>query len=429
MQDALIHEGIARFQTPLYILDTDELVRRMKRFREIFGEKIGLCYAMKANAFIVEEMAQIADRIEVCSEGEFQICRKLQIPKEKLYISGVLKRRPFVDEILAYGKEEAVYTVESPDHFRFITERCKRDGIRAHVFFRLSSGNQFGMDAETIREMYARALRENIVHVAGIHYFSGTQKKKIDVLKKEIALLDEFCLQLGAESGHAVEELEYGPGFFINYFTNQKEQLWDDAAELAQALEKMTFGGRVTLEMGRAFAASCGYYVTEICDCKTTEGKQYCIVDGGIHQLHYDGQLRGMYHPVVRRLVGDTGRAVDNADGADNAGDVNEADNVGSVQTDPLWTICGSLCTVNDVLVSNCPIGMREESMPLSPVRPGDYLVFERVGAYALTEGMSLFLSHELPAVAKYGVAEGWRAARYQQDTYVLNSDLNGGEK
>lgn len=48
------------------------------------------------------------------------------------------------------------------------------------------------------------------------------------------------------------------------------------------------------------------------------------------------------------------------------------------------YCICGALCTANDILI---------RQYPLKGVRPGDLLVFERTGAYSMTEGMSLFLS------------------------------------
>lgn len=53
------------------------------------------------------------------------------------------------------------------------------------------------------------------------------------------------------------------------------------------------------------------------------------------------------------------------------------------------WTIAGSLCTMNDILVRNLEL---EEPR-------GDYLMFENAGAYSVTEGMAVFLSHELPTV------------------------------
>ena len=54
------------------------------------------------------------------------------------------------------------------------------------------------------------------------------------------------------------------------------------------------------------------------------------------------------------------------------------------------WTICGSLCTTNDILV---------KSLPVRDMHPGRVLAFERAGAYCMTEGVSLLLSRELPAI------------------------------
>ena len=54
------------------------------------------------------------------------------------------------------------------------------------------------------------------------------------------------------------------------------------------------------------------------------------------------------------------------------------------------WNICGSLCTVNDILV---------KQLPLSRLEVGDMLAFGNAGAYCMTEGISLFLSRDLPGV------------------------------
>ena len=54
------------------------------------------------------------------------------------------------------------------------------------------------------------------------------------------------------------------------------------------------------------------------------------------------------------------------------------------------YNICGSLCTVADVLVRNCP---------LTDLAAGDKLVFEKAGAYSVTEGIYLFLSRDMPRI------------------------------
>ena len=53
----------------------------------------------------------------------------------------------------------------------------------------------------------------------------------------------------------------------------------------------------------------------------------------------------------------------------------------------------------------------------------GKIFVFKRVGAYSATEGMALFLSHELPKVLLYGRNMGWRLVRKEHQTYEYNME------
>ena len=90
-----LERGIIRYGTPSYFFDMDLLTENFQAFREILGARAGLCFAMKANPFLAEQMAEMADRLEVCSPGEFKICRELQITPEKLFLSGVRAGRRF----------------------------------------------------------------------------------------------------------------------------------------------------------------------------------------------------------------------------------------------------------------------------------------------------------------------------------------------
>ena len=60
----------------------------------------------------------------------------------------------------------------------------------------------------------------------------------------------------------------------------------------------------------------------------------------------------------------------------------------------PSWNVCGSLCTVNDILVKR---------LPLAGLAPGSVLAFGLAGAYCATEGAALFLSRDLPRVVLVG--------------------------
>ena len=67
------------------------------------------------------------------------------------------------------------------------------------------------------------------------------------------------------------------------------------------------------------------------------------------------------------------------------------------------WTLCGSICTTADVLARDAAF---------TDLQIGDILVFCRTGAYSCMEGISTFLSRELPVIAEYSEKEGLRILR-----------------
>ena len=386
----------ARYGTPLYIFDLDMLTQQTRRLQNAFGREIGLCYAMKANPFLTAHMAEEVDRIEVCSMGEFEICRKLRIPPEKLFISGVLKKKEDIFRILEFCQGRCIYTVESVKQLHYFVEWSDAHMVKLRLYLRLTSGNQFGMDADMLHSAINVVNMSPYLEIGGIHYFSGTQKRSLKQLEKEIAMLDEFLLRAGNEWKADIPALEYGPGIAVPYFRGKDVQTYKDEGlnGLKTAIDSMRWKGHVTIELGRAVAAECGYYLTQIRDIKKNGDTEYCIVDGGNHQLNYDGQIKGMYEPYIQVIPGEQrGR-------------------------EKSWTICGALCTVNDVLCRD---------VKLTGVQSGKMLVFERTGAYSAMEGMSLFLSHPLPSVVTYQEGAGWRMLRKQRDTYSWNMPEDGG--
>ena len=138
MRTEQLEYGISRYGTPLYIFDIDILEQEAKRIRKALGEETGLCYAMKANPFLTEQMALLADRIEVCSKGEFDICRRLGIPPEKLFISGVLKKKEDITEILEYCGGRCAYTVESVRQFHYLAEWSDAHSVQLRLYLRLT---------------------------------------------------------------------------------------------------------------------------------------------------------------------------------------------------------------------------------------------------------------------------------------------------
>lgn len=360
----MIEKNIA---TPAYVFDTIKLAERAGRIKKLLGRH-KLCYAIKANPFLTEMLADIVDCLEVCSPGEYRICERAAVPAEKIVLSGVYKEESDLRRIVGQCGVKTTYTVESVSQFELLKKIAGETGLKLPVCLRLSSGNQFGIDRDTL----IAAVRERDtsgLDIFGIQYYSGTQKKP-EKIKKEAEMLIGLVRELRDSEGFFCRRIEYGPGLGVSYFRSDAPADDDELINmLCGAFDNMPDECEAVFEAGRFLVADCGEYVTTVADLKKTDGINYCIVDGGINHLNYYGQTMAMKLPFIRHIKG-------GASSADGKPDT--------------YNICGSLCTVADVLVRNCP---------LTDLAAGDKLVFEKAGAYSVTEGIYLFLSRDMPRI------------------------------
>lgn len=364
MTNEQIHTLTTQYGTPLYVFDINVLRRRIAYLRNSLPG-VRLCFAVKANPFLLQELRGFADRFEVCSPGEAEICNRAHIPAAQQVISGVYKTPSVMEKMIAQGNGPRLFTVESVRQFRLLSGLAEQYRKPINVLLRLTSGNQFGMEEQEIVQLVQEREEYPLVCIRGIQFFSGTQKTSLKRLRRELEAVDTFVCALQETCGFTVQELEFGPGFPVNYFQGQA---FDEDAFLAGfsgLLAGLRCGARVTLELGRSIAASCGSYLTRVVDVKQNRGQNYAIVDGGMHQMVYYGQSMAMQHPQCRIYPPRSG----------------DAEN---------WNLCGSLCTVNDILV---------KQLPVAGLKCGDVFAFGNTGAYCMTEGISLFLSRALPRI------------------------------
>lgn len=391
-------------KTPSYVFYEKLFHNKVNAVKQVLGDNIPLCYSIKANPFLLNCIPDNLAKIEVCSPGELSICQKLQIPGSRIIYSGVMKEAVDVKRAVEY--DVAIMTAESPLHVQLENDACLEKGVCKKVILRLSSGNQFGMSQENIMEIIENRASYSGLEIIGLHYYSGTQKK-LRSIDKDLKKLDEMLIKLREEYGFEPQLVEYGPGLTIDYF--QPEMADNDSKALAEAGEKLReFATKYPLgiEMGRYLASDCGVFVTQVKDVKQTKGANYVICDGGIHHLKYYGQNMAMLiPPIAHDKTADELLAMD--------GEI--APVKGSEEITPgneEYCLCGSLCTVADVLVRN---------VQLPSLKVGDCLAFGKCGAYSVTEGSSLFLSRDLPAIYLKRESGEVELLRDVQPSYVLN--------
>lgn len=386
MNSEALQDIAASFATPAFIFDADEFGRRAKNVKSAIGGA-SLCYSIKANPFLLACLPEEIDRVEVCSPGELAICRRVGVDPSTVVYSGVNKGSEDIAEAIEYGAE--LLTAESLRQLGLINAAALAAGKRVRVALRLTSGNQFGMDSENLKRAAAERGSYEGVDIVAIHYYSGTQKKKLAVVEKELAELEELAEELEKRFGLSGISLEYGPGLPADYFGDDPEGR--DMAVLAEAgamIAAVAARRSVTVEFGRFLASPCGIYLTAAADIKNNNGENFVICDGGINHLKYYGQTMAMQTPPIT-LLGDHGEKTED------------------------YTLCGSLCTTADILV-------RKVALPALSV--GDVLAFGRCGAYSVTEGIGLFLSRQLPRIVLHSERGGNRLLRDFYGTDILNS-------
>lgn len=391
-------------QTPYYVFDTDEFAKRAAMIRAALdckgGRRIPLCFSIKANPFLLHRLPEGLDHVEVCSPGELEICIALGVKPESIIYSGVMKEKCDIERTVSYGA--GILTCESIRHATLISEvmlEYIQEGAheaeftekKAQVILRLTSGNQFGMSLDNIEYIISHPDEFKGIEVIGIHYYSGTQKS-LRKINKDLEKIRSALTGLKEKYGFEPQLVEYGPGLCVEYFEEdwqeREKQALDEAAEvLREFAEEYPLG----IEMGRFLAASCGKYYTQVKDLKSTGDANYAILDGGIHHLNYFGQRMAMQVPPIK---------VYGCEVSENG----EKTGVELTQLpDTDYTLCGSLCTVADVLV---------REVKLKKLELGDVLEFGHCGAYSVTEAPALFLSRQLPAIYAYSKECGYECLR-----------------
>lgn len=376
---------LKNIKTPAFVFDISILLNRIEYLKNMLTNVQNIVYAVKANTFIIKEIDNVIDRYELCSPGEFDITNNLNIDRKKMVISGVYKDEETINRMLKNYDDIGKFTIESLEQWKLLEKCSKKYNRKINVLVRLTSSNQFGVSEEDFKYIL-KNYDKTLLNIDGIEYFSGTQKHSIKKIKKEIEYLKSFIDLIENDYSINIKEIEYGPGLPVFYFKDEEFDEDDFLREINEIFE--VFKGKIiSIELGRSIVASSGMYFTKVVDLKANKNGNVAIVDGGINQLVYYGQTMAMRIPhfeIIPKREDD-------------------------VKT---YTVFGSLCTVNDILV---------KGLELNELKLGDTFVFKNVGAYSVTEGIALFLSRDLPTVALIDKNEKIKIIREDIETSKLN--------
>lgn len=382
-------EHLRDHPAPCYLFFADMIRSQVEALRACLPAEFDLYYAAKANPnpAILHYLAGLNVGGDVASLGEMDAVLAAGIPAERISFSGPGKTRAELQAALEHNIGSL--NVESVAEFELVVELARAAGKKPRVGVRVNpdakrikSGlkmageTPFGIAEAQLDEFYSALNRHaDAVEFTGLHVHAGSQVLDAQSIVDNFQAIMDLGLSMERDGGVSLQRINFGGGWGITYFPNQKPL---DLALLKQGLQDLfarepyrTLQQRMLLlmEPGRFLVAESGVYVAQVLYRKHCGDKQFAVVEGG---MHHNYLLAGGMGQVIRRNF-----QMDVLPNPDLP-----APEAAAFDLD----VAGCLCTPQDVLAVKHPCQQA--------VRPGDYAVFFNCGAYGLSASPTAFLSH-----------------------------------
>lgn len=378
VEDASIQDIVYQHGSPCYIYSRAALENRWHAFDQAFGNRPHLiCYAVKANSniAILNLLARLGSGFDIVSLGELERVIAAGGNPRKIVFSGVGKRE---DEILAALKAGIrCFNIEVSGELDRINLLAEQLGVIAPVSFRvnpdvdakthpyISTGlkeNKFGIEFSQALAEYRRADAMTNVEVVGIDCHIGSQLTEtspfLDAVDKIIGLVKT----LEAE-GINLKHIDLGGGLGICYNDEQPPEPEAYIAAILARLGDQPY--EILLEPGRAIIGNAGILVTQVEYLKTTEHKNFAVVDAAMNDL-VRPSLYGAWQAIVPVTLG-------------------------SDAEEQHWDIVGPVCETGDFLGKDRALKIRQ----------GDLLAIRSAGAYGFSMSSNY---NSRPRIAEYMV-------------------------
>jgi diaminopimelate decarboxylase len=331
-----------------------------------------LYYAAKANPDppILRALGTIVDGIEVASGGELAHVRDT-LPDARIAFGGPGKTDDEVKLALRLAVDRI--HVESPYELTRLASIARESGRDVNVLLRanlagsrrgaaLTMSGPFGMDPGAIEACQGILAQAPWLRLAGIHAHLASGLDAPAMLRQSGEVLSWARAWL-EKAGCGAPEINLGGGMAVDYADPAHQFDWDYyGREITAAAAP---GETLRIEPGRAVAAYCGWYVTDVLDIKNTHGRWYAILRGGTMHLRT---------PVTRQHDQPFTVIPGHADGPGMGAEA--------------VTLVGQLCTPKDVFARDVPV---------QHLQVGDIVAFAMAGAYGWNISHHEFLMHQKP--------------------------------
>jgi diaminopimelate decarboxylase len=347
--------------TPSYIYSRQALETHWKTFDDAFKSPHLVCYAVKANSSlaVLNVLAQLGSGFDIVSAGELERVLQAGGNPAKVIFSGVGKQPWEMARALEAGIH--CFNVESEAELERLNEVAEQTGKVAAISVRvnpdidaqthpyISTGlkeNKFGVDITQSLAIYKHAAKLPGLGITGIDCHIGSQLTTLEPFLDAADRVLDMVDQLRAE-GIKLDHIDFGGGLGVCY----QNEVPPTPAQYAAALERKLAGHKlkIIIEPGRAIAANAGILITRVEFLKTTEHRNFAIVDGAMNDL-----IRPSLYSAWQNIIPASKRADDDS------------------TPEALYDVVGPICETGDFLGKN----------RMLKIAPNDLLAVCSAGAY-----------------------------------------------
>lgn len=297
-EDVPVKDIAEEFGTPCFVYSRATLERHYRVYEQaLAGLPNLICFAVKANSNIavLNILARLGAGFDIVSGGELQRVLRAGGEASKIIFSGLGKTAAEIQQALDAGIH--CFNVESEAELNRIGDIAHRTGRTAPVSLRvnpdvdagthpyISTGlkeNKFGIASADALDVYRKAAEMPGIEIVGIDCHIGSQLTSVEPFLDAIDKLLEMVDQLKSE-GISLKHFDMGGGLGVTYDDEKPPQ----PDELIAAVRGRFASRNLTLmvEPGRSIAANAGIFLTKVEYVKTTEFKNFAIVDGAMNDL------------------------------------------------------------------------------------------------------------------------------------------------
>jgi len=307
-----------QFGTPLYIYSAHHIENQIQRLKNSFKNLNPLiCYSMKANSnlHILELVRKYGCGVDIVSGGELAKALKAKFPPKKIVFAGVGKTESEIR--FAIKKGIYLFTVEGIEELKAINNiartlkqivdvslRVNLDiDVDTHHYTKTSKKEtKFGIPANDVKSIIKNTQDFKYVRIKGIQFHLGSNIKDSVPYIKALNRVKNPMRKYGFQP----LLIDIGGGFGIPYKKEKIEPIERFGKKITDFFVKHFQGVSIILEPGRFIVGNGGMLLTKIVYKKSTETKNFLIVDAGMNDLIRPA-LYNSYHEIIP-VVKKTGR-------------------------------------------------------------------------------------------------------------------------